>query len=118
MSEKLNRALEFANYRVTLNNQQEVLRTKTEALLIYSVNGGSFTVDRNLVCFTKLLIDDGETEAVLLDNYKNPIRVELADFYAEIRSRYFEVTNDYHYQFEKLRKARKVQNIVDINAEK
>ena len=110
MSTRLTKALEFANYRTTLNNQQSQLKAKIQSQLSYSINGGSFTINRELITFVKLLIDDGEKEAVLLDIYNNPINLSLESFYEEI-------TNDYYAEYEKLRKARKVHKILDLNDE-
>ena len=115
MAAKLQTALEFSNYRQTLNNQKEVLKAKTESLLSYSINGGTFTIDRELITFVKVLIDDKHTDAVLLDVYNHPIAVDLQNFYSEIMSRYFEVTNDYYVEYEKIRKARKVSSVLDLN---
>lgn len=115
MAAKLQTALEFSNYRQTLNNQKEVLKAKTESLLSYSINGGTFTIDRELITFVKVLIDDKHTDAVLLDIYNHPIAIDLSNFYAEIMSRYFEVTNDYYVEYEKIRKARKVSSVLDLN---
>lgn len=118
MSAKLSKALEFANYRVTLNNQQEVLRAKSRSLLSYSYNGGTFNIDQSLITFVKLLIDAGRDQAVLLDIYHNPIMVEVDEFYEEILSRYIEITNEYYSEYEKLRQSRKVHKIIDITDEK
>ena len=115
MSAKLSQALEFANYRVTLNNQKQALKAKTQSLLSYSINGGTFTIDRTLISFCQTLIDQGDTEAVLLDIYDNPIKIQLTEFQEEILSRYQEVTNEYFAEYSKLAKARKVQSILDIN---
>lgn len=115
MSTRLEQALEFSNYRLTLNNQQATLKAKTQSLLSYSVNGGTFSIDTTLITFCKLLLDGNHTEAVLLDIYQNPIKVDLEAFFKEIMSRYFEVTNDYYSEYEKLRKARKVHKVLDLN---
>lgn len=115
MAAKLTKALEFANYRITLNNQHHALKAKTQSLLSYSINGGTFTIDRPLITFCKTLLDSGKTSAVMLDIYDNPIKVDLEDFYSEILSRYFEVTNEYYIEYEKLRKARSVSKVVDVN---
>ena len=115
MSTRLTKALEFANYRVTLNNQTATLKAKTESLLSYSINGGTFQIDMPLMTFCKQLLDEKHIDAVLLDVYNNPIKVELKDFYEEILSRWFEVTNDYYTEYEKLRKARKVHKVLDLN---
>lgn len=115
MSTRLNKALEFANYRTTLNNQQAQLKAKIQSLLSYSINGGTFTIDVPLITFCKQLLDEGQKSAILLDIYKNPIKIEIDSFYEEIRSRYFEVTNEYYAEYEKLRKARKVHKVLDLN---
>ena len=117
MSTRLTKALEFSNYRVTLNNQQAQLKAKTESLLSYSINGGTFTIDIPLITFCKQLIDQGQENVVLLDIYNNPINILLESFYEEIKSRYYEATNDYYAEYEKLRKARKVHKILDLNDE-
>jgi hypothetical protein len=117
MSTRLTKALEFTNYRATLNNQKNQLKAKTQSLLSYSINGGSFTIDVPLITFCKQLLDEGQKEVVLLDIYKNPIKVDVAKFYDEIYSRYFEVTNDYYAEYEKLRQSRKVHKILDLNEE-
>ena len=116
MSTRLTKALEFANYRVTLNNQQAQLKAKTQSLLSYSINGGTFTIDLTLITFCKKLINEDQNEVVLLDIYNNPISIANVDtFYEEITSRYYEVTNDYYAEYEKLRKARKVHKVLDLN---
>tara|TARA_B100000902_G_scaffold237191_1_gene224698 strand:+ start:229 stop:606 length:378 start_codon:yes stop_codon:yes gene_type:complete len=115
MSTRLTKALEFANYRTTLNNQKAQLKAKTQSLLSYSINGGSFTIDIPLLTFCKQLIDEGHEEVVLLDIYQNPIKIEVEKFYNEIQSRYFEVLNEYYVEYEKIRKARKVHKVLDLN---
>jgi len=114
MSTKLSKALEFANYKTTINNQQSILKAKTEALLSYSTGGGTFTIDRELLGFLHSCA--GLKKIVLLDIHNNPILItDVPEFYEEIKSRYFEVVNDYHVEYEKLRKARKVHKILDLN---
>lgn len=116
MSTKLTKALEFANYRVTLNNQQKASRERCEMLLTYSVNGGTFTIDQSLIVFSKMLLETQE-EAVLLDVYENPILVNLKEFHTEVSSRYVEAVNEYYTEYEKLKKARKVHTVLEINEE-
>ena len=105
MSTRLTKALEFANYRITLNNQKAQLKAKTQSLLSYSINGGTFTIDIPLLTFCKQLIDEGHNDVVLLDIYQNPVKVDVKKFYNEIQSRYFEVLNEYYVEYEKIRKA-------------
>ena len=115
MSAKLTKALEFSNYRVTLNNQQEALKARVESLLSYSINGGTFTIDRTLISFCKLLLDDRVNEAVLSDIYNNPILIEIKPFYEEIMSRYFEATNQFYAEYQQIRQSRKIHKVLDLH---
>jgi len=116
MSSKLTKALEFANYRTTLNVQHNALKAKVQTLLSYSTNGGTFEISHELISFVKMLIDKEYSNAVLLDVYQNPIMVDnLNDFLEEILSRYFEAVNEYHAEYTKLKKARKVHKLIDID---
>ena len=44
--ERLEKALEFANYRQTLFNQKKILQDNCEAQLSYAYNGGTFKIDQ------------------------------------------------------------------------
>ena len=115
MDEKLQKALEFSNYKQTLNNQFRQLKSRTESQLIYAKNGGSFTVNRELICFFEYVVSRNLKEVTILDD--NEIPIQIADpkqFLIEITSRYFEVTNDYYIEYQKVKKARNVKTIVDI----
>lgn len=114
MSEELEKALEFANYRQTLNNELRLLKEKTASMLSYSTSGGTFTIDRELIVFVKMLLDDNRNKVILQDDNGNPISVELLPFYTEILSRYFEVMNDFHAEYQRIRKARNVKSVLDI----
>ena len=101
MSSKLTKALEFANYRTTLNIQHNNLKAKVQTLLNYSANGGTFEISQTLISFVQVLIDQKHTSAVLLDVYNNPIEIkDLQEFLEEIISRYFEATNEYHAEYQ------------------
>ena len=115
MSSKLTKALEFANYPKTLNVQHNNLKAKVQTLLNYSINGGTFQIDQVLISFVQTLLDQEHTKAVLLDIYNNPIEIELESFLEEIISRYFEATNEYHAEYQKLRKSRKVHKLIDLD---
>ena len=63
--------------------------------------------------------EDSDTAKITGDSSisANPIKVEVKTFYDEVLSRYFEVTNDYYVEYEKLRKSRKVHKVLDLNEE-
>ena len=55
MSSKLTKALEFANYRTTLNVQHNALKAKVQTLLSFSLNGGTFEISQELISFVQTI---------------------------------------------------------------
>lgn len=115
MDQRLKEAMDFSNLRKVLFNAKADLRLKCEARLKYSIDGGIFDIDRTLIAFVKLLLDDGRQDVVLIDRNQNPIRIQdLKSFYDEIFSRYFEATNMYHTDYTRMRQARTIEELIDI----
>ncbi len=115
MEERLQKALEFANYRQTLNNQLHKLKIKAEGLLMFSKNGGNFVINNELISFVDYVSRSGMTSATLLDSNNIPIQIDdVSTFLKEITIRYFEVTNDYLNEYKNIRKSRNVKSILDI----
>ena len=118
MEERLQQALEFANFRQTLNNQLQKLKIRSEGMLLYAESGGKFTINRELICFLDYLIREGHADATLLDDNNSPIFiVDIRDFLKKITTRYFEVTNDYLRESRELKKQRNTKSILDIKEE-
>lgn len=116
MEERLQKALEFANYRQTLNNQLHKVKVKAEGMLIFAKNGGSFTINRELICFLDYLLRSKLSEATLLDDNNNPIHIQdIQLFLNDITTRYFEVTNDFLSEYQTIRKSRNVKSILEIS---
>ena len=67
--ERLHKALEFANYRQTFFNQKQILKNKSQALLSYSTDGGTFKVTQELIAFVK----------ESLGSYKSPKSIVIVD---------------------------------------
>lgn len=119
MEERLQKALEFANYRQTLNNQLHKIKIRAEGLLIFAKNGGNFIVNQELICFLDYLTRTGITEANILDSNNIPVQiVDVNEFLKEITRRYFEVTEDYLDEYQSIRKLRNVKSIVGLKEDK
>ncbi len=115
MDERLEKALEFANYRQTLNSQLHKAKVRAEGSLIIAKNGGTFSVNQELICFLDYLIRTGTSQASLLDSNNTPVQItDVGGFLDEVSLRYFEVTNDYLREYQSIRKARNVKTILDI----
>ncbi len=115
MDERLQKALDFSNYRQTLSIQRKTLKEKINAKLTYGCNGGIFKIDRSLITFVQMLIDQGRTENVpLIDVNENPILViDLNEFRDEILDRYFTATFEYHEEYKKIKSSRSVEKLLD-----
>lgn len=110
MDDRLTKAIQHSNYKVTVYNQKETLKLRMENLLTYAHNGGMFNVNEQLIAFVDVLIRKEQTEAVLIDSRQNPVLIKnLGEFLDEIISKYFEATNEYLAEYEKIRKARTVE---------
>ena len=116
MEEQLKKALDFSNYRQTFSIQRRTLKEKIEAKLTYGCNGGIFKIDRSLITFVQLLIDQGRVSGVpLIDDNDNPILIDnLETFRDEILDRYFTSTLEYYEQYQDLKKSRSVEKLLDL----
>jgi hypothetical protein len=115
MDERLEKALDFSNYMVTLNSQKRVLKEKFREQTVFYHLGGQFTVNKQLMTFVSMLVEQGNDEhIVLVDDNETPIMVkDLTDFQSEILNTYFTAANEYHAEYEKLRKNRSVEKLVE-----
>lgn len=115
MDERLEKALNFSNYMITLNNQKRILKEKYKEQTVYYHAGGQFTVTKDLITFVNMLVErDNAEDIVLVDDNETPIMVEnLENFLADIIDTYFTAANDYYAEYEKLKKNRSVEKLVE-----
>lgn len=115
MDERLEKALKFSNYMITLNNQKRLLQEKYYEDLMHFEQGSQFTVSRELITFVGMLIERGnDTNIVLTDDNNIPVQIEdLNEFYDDILDTYFTASNGYYTEYEKIKKNRSVEKLVD-----
>lgn len=113
MDERLEKALDFSNYMVTLNNQRRALKEKFLADLVYYHNGGSFLVTKELINFVKAMVDTGnDTDVVFIDDKDIPIEIaDVSEFLSTIMNIYFSASNQYYTEYEKLKKNRSIEGM-------
>lgn len=115
MDDRLEKALEHANYNASLAMRRENLKTKFNNDIILAEGGGLFKVDAAFLSFIDLLIRQGHKSAVLIDTRELPIMIENLEAMLEnAMSVYVEATQGYRSEYEKLRTARKVKAIVGL----
>ena len=114
MDERLEKALEFANYRITLGNQKRTLKQRTQVLQTVHYSKGVFFADHVTISFVKTLLDSGKTDSIIVDTKENPIHIEdLKEFLDTLISSYTEAMNEYKVQSDKIKKARNIKALMD-----
>jgi len=115
MDERLEKALEFSNYMVTLNNQRRVVREQFLENCVHYLNGGKFAVNRDLITFCHTLLQREQTSAILIDDNDTPIEVEnLQKFLDDILDIYFTTSYEYFDKYNEIKKNRTVKGLVDL----
>ena len=115
MDERLQKALDMSNYMVTLNNQKRLLKEQYQENLVYYFNGGQFTITQELISFCQSLISLNQTNTILIDDNSLPIEIEdLEKFSHGIYSKYFEASNRYLTEYNKLKTNRSVESIMEL----
>ena len=114
MDERLQKALEFSNYTLTLNNQKRNIKNRVAQLQMVHSNGGVFIANHETIAFIKLLADREEKNIIVLDSKENPIKVtDVSELLEKLLSAYRSATNEYMNEYDKLRKARNIKQIMD-----
>ena len=114
MDERLEKALDFSNYMLTLNNQKRLLAQKYQEELIHFYDGSQFTVTRELITFVSAMVSVNQDEVVITDDNNIPCMVEnLEDFYNEVINKYTTASNDYYSSYLKLKTSRSVEKLVN-----
>ena len=114
MDERLEKALDFSNYMLTLSNQKRLLAEKYQEELIHFYNGSQFTITRDLITFVSIMVSADQDEVVIIDDNDIPCMVEdISSFYQEVLSRYATASNDYYTGYASLKKNRTIEKLVD-----
>lgn len=92
-----------AKARFNHNSAKAYLKEKYTAKLLVANQGGLWKVTPELITF---LNGCGFDELVLLDSYENPIKVKKAELLPLLVDTYLDVMNEWHEEYEKLRKKR------------
>jgi hypothetical protein len=115
MDERLQKALEFSNYTLTLNNQKRNIKNRVAQLQLVHHNGGTFVADHQTISFFKTLVDlERDKNITVMDSKENPVKiVNAGEVLEKLTDAYFGAMNEYESENEKLRKARSIKQIMD-----
>ena len=115
MDERLEKAIQTANYMATLNTQKKLAYEEFNQNLIYYYNGSGFTATRELINFVKTLIDSEYNQFVLLDDNNNPIEItDGKELLNSLLGVYIQATNRYVATYNSLKKKRRIEDLVEL----
>lgn len=113
LDKRFQEALESSNFRIALNLQKKNAQLKLKSALVFAINGGTFTIDQQLISFVNTLISLEKSSAVLLDVNSNPIFIEDLNLFLEkIIDVYYEATNEYLTEIKSINKSRNPKALI------
>jgi len=114
MDERLEKALDFSNYMVTLNNQKRMALQEFYQNSVYYFNSGQFSVTKETLSFCQMLLANGQEDCILLDDNDTPIMIEnLKTFVQDLLNVYFSATNEYFSTYSKIKQSRSVEKLIN-----
>lgn len=114
MDDRLQKALDFSNYTLTLTNQKKNIRNRVTQLQLVHYNGGVFIANQETIAFVKAMLDMGHKSVTLIDVKENPVSVkDTQDLLEKLTSAYISSTNELEAEYQKIRKARNIHKIMD-----
>jgi hypothetical protein len=115
MDSKLEKALDFSNFRQTLYNQQQTLFSKVEDLKLLTYRDRLIKTSEQLIALTKTMIDLDNAEFIVDDVNGNPVKIDdPKDFLENIVNTYANAKNEHFQGYEKIRKARSIKKLVNF----
>lgn len=111
---KLNEALAFANYRLTLQVQRQNIEARVEAALLISYNGAMFKASQELINFVGLRTIRGEQ--ILVEDNSNNVTVidDGNDFLKTLLNAYDSAMQLKQEEQKRLKSARSTAKIVGL----
>jgi hypothetical protein len=115
MDKKLEEALDFSNFRFTLNTRKQNLRLRMKSMLTVGYNNTIFSASIELINFSKLIMDSGNEQYVFMDDNDNPIMIkDVKDFHARLLGAYTAAVNEFYMENEQLKKLRSTKQLAGL----
>ena len=117
MDTRLEKALEFSNFRMILATRQENLKLLMNNKTMLNYEGGLFKVDKELITFVEVIMVT-EKEFIFIDTNDIPIKItNLGDFRDKLIEQYKKALEQYYQSYQKLSEARNIRKVIDWDEE-
>jgi len=118
MDQRLKEALEFSQFRTTLQVLRTNLKNKAENQMTVSYNGGLFKADQNLIGFILGLRSRDIKQYVVLDQNEIPIQINDIDEFVDVLiGANKQAMNQWYADYSKLKTSRNVSKLTGVNLE-
>ena len=115
MDDRLNNALAFANYRLTLQVQRQNIDARVAAALLFSHQNAIFKATTSLVAFADYKVRNPDAPMYVDDQSGNTIKIESpADFLKQVSETYDSAMSLKQAEQQKLKAARTTAKIVGL----
>ena len=115
MDSKLEKALEFSNYRQTLYTQQQTLKSKVNNELLLTYQESIFKATPELIGLVKTIVDFNYPTVIIDDINDNPVNIKNPkEFLENLIATYSKAKNSHYIGYAKLKKARSVRKLVNF----
>lgn len=110
MDQRLQQAIDFANYAKTLANQKKLALQNFKDNCIFYFNAGKFILSQEFISFVSLIKD----EDIVLDANNIPVTIEDSDNFRQlVTEAYQKALFEYNEQYHSLTKQKNVQGLID-----
>lgn len=114
MDERLEKALQTANFLASLNLVRKNTLEEYKQELIFYHNGCSFIADLQFISQIHCL-KQNQSSAVVLDINSIPCSIDdLEKFCQTCFDTYNQASQDYHTKYQNIRKQRNLKNLIDL----
>jgi len=92
-----------AKARFAHNSAKDYLKEKYEAKLLVADQGGLWRADQQTIAFLSSSLDE---DVVLIDTFKNPVKVNRVDLLAKLGSTYCSAMDEWYTEWKELESKR------------
>ena len=100
--------IEFTQLKIDQQASKLALSERIEQQLLITHNGGLFKATTELISFLSVWDAD---ELYLSDMYNTPVEINRNELLTELKQRYQSVMNEWHCEFEQLKKLRRGKDL-------
>ena len=115
MDERLEKALNFANYMQTVNTQKKNIYKRYETLLLLTYEDGLFTANQSLIGYVQALLSSENDYDLVMDNNQKAIVIhDLKNFLDSLLSANYMALNYLNLEYKKLDESRNIKKVLDL----